>query len=171
MGRRLGDLDRQADAGHVGEQVSSGAGEVDVGDLAAGEGGDGAGQVQRQPQAAGEVVGGAKRQHPKGGVAVGQPPGGGGQAAVAAAEDQQVRVQREHLGKGVVQAGRVVDGEGGLDWHAGGGQARRQPWVVPAALARAGVDDQHGPATVVDGGGECRLRAQQGDHDLLDTPG
>jgi hypothetical protein len=42
---------------------------------------------------------------------VGQPAGGGGQAAVAAAEDQQVGGEGERLGEGVVQPGRVVDGE------------------------------------------------------------
>jgi hypothetical protein len=91
-----------------------------------------AGQVQRQPEASGQVVGGAQRQHPQGGVAVGQAAGGSGQAAVAAAEHQQVRGAGKRLGEGVVQPGWVVDGEAGVDPHASGVQARPQPRVESA---------------------------------------
>ena len=68
----LGHLHRQPQAGQVGEVPPGDVAEVDVGDLALGQDAQGGGQVQRQAQAAGEVVGGAEREHAQAHVAVGE---------------------------------------------------------------------------------------------------
>src|SRR5690606_11495064 len=95
-----------------------GKAQVDVGDLAGGEDPDRAGEVERQVEAAGEVVGGAERQHAERHVAVGDVADGGGERAVAAADDQQVRAGRQGGVEQFAQPFRVVDADLGQRFEA-----------------------------------------------------
>ncbi len=143
-------LDGDAEAGQVGERPVVGHAEVDVGHLALGEHLDRAGQVERQAEAAGEVVGGAERQHAERDVAVGDVAYGGGQGAVAAADDEQVGVGGEGGVEQVAQALGVVDRQLHQRLEAEVVDLLDHLEVVAAPAPRASVHHHRHPAIALD---------------------
>ena len=153
----LGDLHRQPQAGQVGKVPPGDVAEVDVGDLALGQDPQGGGQVQRQAEAAGEVVGGAEREHAQAHVAVGELVRGLAQRAVPAADHDQIRAAVHRGGQGLRQVAGVGDRVLVEQIEPGVVQLPAHRRVVPAAPAGADVDHQRGAAAGADVRGQLRL--------------
>jgi hypothetical protein len=115
------------------------------------------GQVQRQTEAAGEVVGGAQREHAQAHVAVGELMGGLAQRSVPAAHHDQIRAAVQGFGQGLREAAGVGDRVQVEQIEPGGVQLPAHGRVVPAAPAGAHVDHQRGAAAGADVGGQLRL--------------
>ena len=153
----LGDLHRQPQAGQVGEVPPGDVAEVDVGDLALGQDAQRGGQVQRQAQAAGEVVGGAEREHAQAHVAVGELMGRLAQRAVPAADHDQIGAAVDGPGEGVREVAGVGDRAQVEQIEPGGAQLPPHGREVAAAPAGAHVDHQRGAAAGADVRGQRRL--------------
>ena len=131
--------------------------EVDVGDLALGQDPQRSGQVQGQTEAAGEVVGGAEREHAQAHVAVRELVRRLAQRAVPAADHDQIRAAVHGGGEGLRQAAGVGDPVQVEQIEPGVVQLPAHRRIVPSAPAGAHVDHQRGAAAGADVGGQLRL--------------